>query len=66
MYQLYNEIFEKLKKYIIIALEFKDDIEEIHVYNAIELVFGKKYCRVYVDFKLKNEKEKAYELGLVK
>jgi len=62
MYQLYNDIFEKLIKYLVIARELKEDIQEVHVYNSIELVFGKKYCRIYVDFKLKNERKKAFEL----
>jgi hypothetical protein len=64
MYEEYRQVFEKLMKYLVIAREFKDDIKEVYVYNSIELHFGKKYCRIYVEIKLNDEvsMQKRYEL----
>ncbi len=64
MYQIHLDIFTKVHLYILIARQFKDNIQEIYVYNEIEEHFGKKYCRIYVEIRLKENatSEKRWEL----
>lgn len=62
MYQIHSDIFEKLSLYIQIIRQFKEDINEVHVNNSIEELFGKTYCRVYITIKLKEDSKKQYDL----
>lgn len=62
MYQIHADIFRKLAIYVKIAKQFKEDIETVEVRNEIKEHFGKTYCRVHVNIKLKNESSQHYEL----
>jgi hypothetical protein len=60
MYQLHYDIFAKIVSYVSIARQFKADIQEITVKNGIEEDFGKRYCRVFVEFTLKKNASISY------
>ena len=66
MYQLHSDIFSKVLIYVNIARQFREEIREINVNNKIEEYFGRKYCRVYVQVKLKEEsiKEKEFQIAI--
>ncbi|MDR1895630.1 MAG: hypothetical protein LBR10_02435 [Prevotellaceae bacterium] len=61
MYQTYSDIFTKASLYVNLATEFKEDVEEVNIHNAIENYFGRDYCRVYVIIKLKETSTRHYE-----
>jgi len=62
MYQIHADIFKKLSLYVQIIRQFKEDINEVHVNNSIEELFGKTYCRVYITIRLKEDSKKQYDL----
>ncbi|RXK87058.1 hypothetical protein [Filimonas effusa] len=63
MYQQFSDNFYKLSTYITIIRQFKEDISEVEVKNEIKDVFGKRYCRVYINIKLKEGSDKEYDLN---
>lgn len=65
MYQIHADVLNKVTTYVKIARQFREDIKEINVTNEIEEYFGKKYCRVYVRFNLKEGSTKQSELQQV-
>lgn len=64
MYQIYCDIIKKVSGYLTVIRQFKDDIELVKVSNEIIEIFGKRYCRIYVEIKLKDHLgyEKEFEL----
>lgn len=62
MYQIHSDIFTRIALYVKIARQFKEDIKEIKVSNEIEEFFGKLYCRVYVNIKLKEGSPNKFEV----
>ena len=64
MYQIYCDVIKKVSGYLTVARQFKDDVELVKVSNEIIEIFGKRYCRIYVNIKLKEHLgyEKEIEL----
>jgi len=60
MYQLHHDIFTKIVSYVTIARQFKEEIQDITIKNAIEEDFGRRYCRVFVEFSLKQNASISY------
>src|SRR5579872_6398798 len=57
-----DEVFTKILIYITIIRQFKEDIAVLHIHNIIPNSFGRSYCNIYIDIKLKDGSGKFLSL----
>lgn len=61
MYQKYYDILYKLKLHQSLIDEFRKDLKEVKITNAIERYYGKTYIRVYIELIAKEDSSRYPE-----